>query len=502
MANDVTILYDGDGRAMSVRRQQMSAFDGAATGRRTKSWSPTREDANSLVFGNIDLLRARAHDVIRKVPYAENALSSYVANSVGVGIKPQSQHIDPAKREYIHQRWLRWTDESDADGVHDLYGQQKLTCRSERESGECFVRFRYRRPEDGLSVPLQLQILEADHLPTYGNLSTEPVGNNKVHFGIEKNAFGKRVAYHFYREHPGSTTFTTNGETVRVPADQVLHLFERQRPGQDRGIPWLTPALLTIWQLGSYVDAQVEKQKVAAMFVGVLKTTTPNDPNSIMPVSTRNGQTGDVDLVPGTYQVLKDGEEMTFSDPPDAGSFADFVRVSLRAIAAGLGITYEMISNDMTGVNYSSARVALLEFRRRCEAFQHQVLAYQFCRPVFNAWLRAGYLSGTLDLPGYDQDPWQYENVRWITPGFPWVDPLKDVKAKIMEVRAGFASRAGVVSEKGDDIEQIDAENKADFGDNLTYDSNPMKAENAQAQAQADAMIQQTEEEEKRMVIQ
>jgi lambda family phage portal protein len=476
------VLYGADGRAISVHRRHASAFDAAGSGRRTKGWAVVKDDVNSLIFSNVDILRDRCRDVVRKNPWAENALSGFVANAIGVGIKPQSQHPNPDIRKSIHALWRRWTDEADATGLTDFYGLQRLGCRTMREGGEGFVRFRYRRSEDGLSVPLQLQLLEAEHVPTYNTATSRPAGNNQIRMGIEFDAIGRRAAYHMYREHPGASVFfgLDNQQTTRVPADQVLALFEPLRPGQIRGLPWFTSVLLDLWELEQYSDAQLVKQKVAAMFVGWLKKTGAGD--AILPEENQNGSVAETVLEPGTYQTLLPGEDMEFADPPDAGSYAEFVRVQLRAIAAGLGITYEMLTGDLTGVNYSSIRAGLLEFRRRCEAFQHQVMVFQFCRPVFKAWLRTAWLAGAIDLPGYEIDPYPYEDVEWTPPGFDWTDPLKDVTARILEIRAGLNSRSRIASSRGDDSESIDVENAADNaradGMGLRYTSDGRNPEN------------------------
>ena len=73
-------------------------------------------------------------------------------------------------------------------------------------------------------------------------------------------------------------------------------------------------------------------------------------------------------LEPGTLQILEPGEDIKFSDPADVGgSYSEFLRTQFRAVAAAIGITYEQLTGDLTGVNYSSIRAGLLEFRRRCE---------------------------------------------------------------------------------------------------------------------------------------
>ena len=86
-------------------------------------------------------------------------------NLVGDGIKPSSLIEDAELRDGVQRLWLAWTDEADADGLTDFYGLQAMAARAMFEAGECFLRFRPRRAEDGLAVPLQLQMLSSEHLP-------------------------------------------------------------------------------------------------------------------------------------------------------------------------------------------------------------------------------------------------------------------------------------------------------------------------------------------------
>ena len=139
---------------------------------------------------------------------------------------------DHTLRQTIQNLWLRWTDEADAAGMTDFYGLQALVCRSMIEGGECFVRFRIRKPDDDLSVPLQLQVLEAEHLNTTLNY---PLPNgNSLCSGIELNKLGQRVAYHLYPEHPGEQTWN-NKQSIRIPASEILHIY---KPNSARPIAW------------------------------------------------------------------------------------------------------------------------------------------------------------------------------------------------------------------------------------------------------------------------
>ncbi len=462
-------------------------YEAAASTRRTTGWIVSTSDINTLVFRSADTLRSRSRDMVRRNPWAANALDAFVANAIGTGIKPQSLHPDLRLKERIQELWLRWTDEADATGLTDFYGLQAMACRSVMEAGECFIRLRPRLPKDGLSVPLQLQLLEAEHLPA--NETRRLENGNYIRAGIEFDKIGRRVAYHLYREHPGDTSNPmASTELVRVAADSVLHLFRPLRPGQLRGQPWLTQVLVKLYELDQYDDAELVRKKTAAMFAGFVTKNAPEDQilGEGAPDSSGASLAG---LEPGTLQVLLPGEDVKFSTPADVGAtYETFMRVQLRSIAAGMGITYEQLTGDLTGVNYSSIRAGLLEFRRRCEQFQHQVIVYQMCRPIWGRWIEAALLAGALRAAA--DDPGLFD-VKWIAPGWAWVDPLKDIKAQIMAVRAGFKSRAEVVSEQGYDAEAIDREIAADNARadelGLEYDSDPRKEDDEDADTSGDA---------------
>ena len=145
-------------------------------------------------------------------------------------------------------------------------------------------------------------------------------------------------------------------------------------------------------------------------------------------------------LEPGTLQILEPGEDIKFSDPADVGaSYGEFLRTQFRAVAAAIGVTYEQLTGDLSGVNYSSIRAGLLEFRRRCEMVQHAVLVHQLCRPVWAAWMKQAVLAGALEAPGFARGGpvrrRQYLQAKWIPQGWQWVDPEKEFKAMLTAIR-------------------------------------------------------------------
>jgi lambda family phage portal protein len=260
---------------------------------------------------------------------------------------------------------------------------------------------------------------------------------------------------------------------VRIQAKEILHIFKPLRPGQIRGEPWLSNVLLKLHELDQYEDAELVRKKTAAMFAGFV---TRLDPDSEMfgEGEANSSATAFAGLEPGTMQFLDPGEDVKFSSPADVGgTYEAFIKQQLRAVAVGLGISYEMLTGDLSSVNYSSIRAGLVEFRRKCGALQHNLIVFQLCRPIWSRWIELAILSDAVDVP---DDP-TFSLVKWIPPGFAWVDPQKEVISQLKAVKAGFKSRTEVISEFGYDIEEIDDEiqkerqREKEMG--LVFDSNP-----------------------------
>ncbi|WP_448218408.1 phage portal protein [Endozoicomonas sp. 2B-B] len=456
------------------------AYTSAGQGRRSQSWIAPSTGPNNSLTGNLGTLINRSRAAIRNDPWAASGLEKLVANIVGTGIKPKSEARDDGFRKELQALFLDWTDESDADGQLDFYGQQALAMRSVLEAGECFVRFRPRKPGNGLSVPLQLQLLEAEFVPW--DYHDDLKKGHKIRAGIEFNAIGQRVAYWMHKQHPSDYTTLDTADLRRVPADQVLHLYELLRPGQLRGQPLLSQVLLRMYHLDKFDDATLLRQEIANLFTGFITKPAPEtekvDPLTGRPIVYDLQGVPMVAMEPGTMQELSPGEEITFNTPPGAASnYPDFIRQQLMAVSAGIGLPYEILSGDMKGVSDRALRVVLNEFRRRIQQIQHNLMVFQLCRPVWKRWLELAVLSGAISAPDFHRNPTHYRKVKWIPQGWAYIHPVQDVQSQNLAVRSGFKSRSEVVSEQGYDSEQIDDEIAADNQRadelELQYDSDP-----------------------------
>ena len=446
------------------------SYEGARIGRRTEGWVVAGTSANAEIGTALVRLRDRSRDLVRNNPYAAKAVSAVVSNLVGTGIMPRARSGDGTINEMADRLWARFAEACDADGLTDFSGLQALIVRTLVESGECLVRIRERRAEDGLPVPLQLQLLEPDHLDA--SKTGEAPGGGFVIQGVEFDALGRRRAYWLYPVHPGEVAMFRRASLVSqpVPAASVVHLFDRLRPGQVRGVPWFAPVILKMRDLDEYDDAELVRKKIEACFAAFV-TGSDDEETLGRATSDANGRRIE-SFEPGMIEYLSPGKDVKFATPSHAGGYGEYMRVQLHAIAAGVGLTYELLTGDLSQVNYSSIRAGLIEFRRRMEALQWQLLVPGLCRPVWQRFVATSQAIGAL--------PDEIIDAEWTAPRFEAVDPLKDIQADILAVRAGLMTLKEAVARQGYDPAHVLAEIAATNGEldalGIILDTDPRKA--------------------------
>lgn len=435
-----------------------TGWDAAGTGRRFWSWKTTDRGINSLISGGLKNLLVRSRSVLLNNPYAVSGVESLVSNIIGTGIRPQVKHDDPEIKQRIQDAFDQWAVEADACGLCDFYGLQSLATRAMIEGGGSLTRFRNRLPSDNLFIPLQLQLMEPEQL----HISKIQIGNvNRIVNGIEFDSIGRKVAYHLFKEHPGELVFgRTNLQSVRVPASEIVQLFKPIRPGQTMGVPWLSQILLRLYDLDQYEDAELVRKKVVALFAGFITRLEDEKSKATEGVlgklqGTTDGATVE-EISAGGLHELNPGESITFSQPADVGpNFQNFLRSNLSAISAAMGTTFEQLSGDLRGVNFSSIRAGLIETRRKMEAIQKNIIVFQFCRPIYNRVIETAVLSGRLDLPGFAQNRREFLKVKWTAQGWETVDPLKAIMAIREAIELGIQSKSDAILKRGLDPDTV-----------------------------------------------
>ena len=405
-------------------------YEAGEVSRRTKTRAAG--DPNAATGVTLGRLRDAARHLTRNNGFASAALGIIGDDTVGWGI----QASDRASR------WKAWagSTEIDSDGRCDLSGLEQLVIRTTAESGECLARRRFRRPSDGLAIPLQIQVFEPDYIDS--SMHRVLPNGGRIIRGIEFDAIGRRAAYWLFREHPGSTLSSLSsarrlGISQRVPASEILHIFRHDRPGQVRGASWYAPVLIRFSDLDEFSDATLMKQKIAACLAVI--TSDVDGSNARLGAADATNELHDV-LEPGLIANVAPGRSVDVVNPPSVREYSDYVDTTLEEIAAGLGVTPEDITGDYSKMNFSSARMSRLRHYARVYGWRWRMLVPQFLNPVRRWAAEATALAG-----GEQLEPM----TDWTAPPIPMIEPDKEGLAIQRNIRTGIMTPSEALRERG-----------------------------------------------------
>lgn len=449
-------------------------YDAASKGRRTAGWrTSSNASANVEVGPAMSVLRERSRDLARNNDYALSAISKIQTNLIGSGVIPVFTSGSVSRNKKLKDLWAEWAEFDvlgDFDENGNIYALQGLIARTMAESGECLALRRFVK-DPRKKIPLEIQVIEPDHIDTLHDSIRRAAGQPFTRLGIQFGANGKRSGYWLYDEHPGDGAFL--GTSKLHSAENVIHVFRRDRPEQIRGVPWLAPCVLRLKDLDDYEDAQLVRQKIAACFSAfVTDVEGTSDTDSSKDELER--------IEPGRIEYLPAGKNIAFASPPGAENYDSYTRQVLHGIAIGTGLTYEMLTGDYSQVNFTSGRMGKSDFWSQLDAWQWQVFYPKVLLPLGRWFLDAAELAG-FDVKGV--------NVDWVFPKRQLVDPTKEIPAMTKSVRAGFTSRQQQIRELGYDPEDVEREIQEDNANadakGLVLDSDPRRVNNG-GQIQAD----------------
>ena len=385
--------------------------------------------------------RKRVLDLVAQDPFARKALATLVNNTVGWGITGAPKKAPATFRKL----WNDWLKICDWYGRLGFYAIQELAVRTMFREGESFIVLQpLSTAEANGSVPLRLQLLDAAMLAT--NL-TSHLGNEVIE-GIEYDNRARVVAYHFFKHRPGLRGFSFS--SVRIPAEDVIHLFVQEYIGQRRGISVFNTVVKRLGDIDESVEAELVRKNIEACFAAFI--TQGVDENGVV----FGALQGDAEaspigvqtegLSPGMISRLGPGENVKFGDPKASGGLTDILRLALLSSAAGTGITYEHFG-DLSNVNFSSYKAGNLEFERSTGRIQFNTIIPVFLERVAARFQDAAFLAGLMPNRTYE--------LGWSPPPFESIDRKGDAEADILEMAAGLESRPNLVIARGYDPDQL-----------------------------------------------
>lgn len=458
----------------------VSGFAGASVSRLTASLSTWSGALNLDLESGLVILRARARQLAQSNEFGRRFLSLVATNVIGrngptLQVRAYRDQmdkgtgkpvLDTSGNDAVEVAWANWCKRADITGRMSFSMLQRVAIKAVARDGEALIRIVSRR---NLPGGMALQLLEADRLDE--SLSQiNPATGNTIRMGVEIDSTGAPLACWIKSRHPGDRYGSPMQSVERVPMDELLHVYVPERAEQVRGYSWFHAILLRAHQLAGFNDAAVLAARIGASKVATLTSsiesgygesigkdladgTSDGTPQGIPQITAEGGEILDLTAFPGVKM------ESWNPDYPHQ-NFDSFVKAATRGISVGVDVADHNLSGDMSGVNYSSARIAEMSEREIWATIQEWWIG-AVCEPVFRAWAERAFLRGEVVfevsgkvLPAEKMQKFvsasRFQGRRWA-----WVDPAKEMEAIEKGLASRVTSRTRICAEKGEDFADI-----------------------------------------------
>ena len=457
-------------RRQAGKISRRAYYQAAEIGRLTNAWKRQTASADAEICNELSTIRNRARDLARNNDYAKRFLNLVTKNVIGpAGIHMQAKpiyaidrpsgkagEVDRLAKPVIENAWKTWCKLGNCtvDGTQSFVDVQSLVLKSIARDGDIAIRTVSPFPN---KWGFALQILEPEYLDETYNANL--ANGNMVRMGVELNEWRRPIAYHFLTKHPGDIMFSTNEITrrskrIRIPAEEIIHPYIRDRSNQTRGVSWFVTPAYRLQMLGGYEEAELVASRVSSTKMGFFKSLDGDEGFEGEGTSDDDGHEAYLDAAdPGAFEKLPNGVDFVKWDPDHpTTAFEAFVLAVLRGVSSGLDVSYVSLANDLRSVSYSSIRQGTIDERDAWRMLQGWTIEH-VCTVIFDRWLKMALLTGAVPLPARKYE--KFQNVVWRARGWQWVDPQKEVMANKIAVREGFKSPQQIAAEQGRTLEEI-----------------------------------------------
>lgn len=441
------------------------AFQAAQNTDLTYSWQSQPLPIDQEIRQSLSTLRARSREQAQNNDYMKRFLRLAIRNVIGpngfsfqVHTKRKNGQPDKPANDAIEKALKEFFKKPLMNGRGSFRAACSTVLRTVLTDGEILVR----KVRSGMApnrFRLGLQLIDAQTLDV--NYFRDLDNGNTIRMGIEYNQWDQAVYYHFHQPVKNEQAYTYRGKHyLRIPAKDVLHVYIAEIVDQHRGLPEGTTAMWRMKQLHGYEDAAVIAARIGAAKMGFFSSKggeaytgseyeTAGDEDSAPIIDAAS---------PGTFEDIGDRTFHSFDPDYPHQQFGDFVKATLRGISSGLDVSYNAISNDLEGVNYSSIRAGVLEDREAWKTLQAFMIE-EFCLPVYEWWLDsvlanrvAVFESGATLNPELKE---KYMDITVQGRRWSWVDPQKDMAANEKAIELGLRSRSEIIREMGRDPDEV-----------------------------------------------
>lgn len=427
------------------------AFEGASTSFRNGLKGLLIGEPDQLAVRELRFLQLRSEHAVRNNGYARIAKNKWVTNANSIKVRWKDENGKSHK--VMQEIYDEWCLNPNLDNFGDYNVTQGISNSSIFLHGSSYIRKVIKRTDNKNAVPLKLQLIPATQHAVNFAIPSTPYNPREINrYGI---TFIDSIPteYHFFKGILERTTEEMSKGTLNsVPANEIVHTFVRDSPGQWLGIPLLSSVLLSLYELDELITAVVDKQK-ASQVISVIVENANNAAN-MLPVGApvyRKDDAGQDKLIMqsknSNVQYTNKGESVKWFQGGDIGNnFQPLVVTELRKIASVCDLMLHELNGDTASLNFSALMGLSILSRNRLEYLHNFLFIPLRERPIAEAFkeLAVLYRPEVANAKPYFQLP------RWRG-----LDDLKDMQADLLGVQNGMESYNNILAERGLDLEDI-----------------------------------------------
>lgn len=442
------------GAARKAWRAASNSYDAGGYGRSNANWYVTNQSAELTDKYDRDTVRARARDLERNSDMFNALVGAFKRNIAGDGYTVQAKTGDEELNARIEKLWARWCKRQNCDitGTQSFGQIIRMCIERKKVDGGILICKRY---TEQAFLPLQLQLFEVDELDI--NQVQPHREGNKVVGGIEYNAFNRPEGY-WIRQY--DTDGTAAMLSVFIDAKYIFFYFGKKRPSQLREISDMSPSIGRIRDMNEFMDAVSVKERVVACLSVFIKRVLPvsgggfGRPPGGSEMPEREHDYKGKTLSPGMIKELNAGDEIQVVNPTGQGTdAASYIKLQQRLTGAGLGVSYEAASRDMSQTNYSSARQAIIEDEYTYA--EETELLTELLDEIYESFVIACSLAGLIDIPDFWENKEVYLEHNWVRAPKKWIDPYKEANANRIAIQTGQKGFKEIAAEQGKDWKDV-----------------------------------------------
>lgn len=437
-------------RRAAARSALELSYRGGVSSRIDRGWSTGNGGVTGQRLADrqqLGSMRDRARQADKNNAVAHAILNRLVDNVVGEGFRLQARTGNADFDRRAEELFAAECDKLDVRGILSWSEFQRQWYRCHERDGDVGVVLVDRGGES------RLQLIGGERIKT-------PPGKSGTLAewldGVKVDRVGKPILF-AVEDAPEMG----KQKHVEISASNFDYFPRIQNYDQVRGQPCFSQVFPLLDQLDGYVEAVVIAARMAAVFGLVFKG--PSQPDQLRRLGQTKNANGEsrrsITMENGQVKYVGDEDDVMQIDAKQPmNQTPDFIASMLRMIGNAVDMPLEIVALNMKEVNFSSARIGLLQFYRAMRAKQSAFSSH--LSRVYRWWISRQVAAG--NFAGV-QIPDNYWDHKFIPQGWSYTDPVSEAQADLLQVSMGTASVREVCHKLGRDFDEIAAANRADF---------------------------------------